>query len=224
MIKDFQLKVKALDDSGTFTGLASTYGPPADLTGDIIEPGAYRNSIASQGAGIPLLFAHDQSQPIGLARLSDSPAGLVCHGTLVMDDPAAKRAYSHLKAGSLKSLSIGYSLPNDPHKVTYSSDGNTRSIKEVRLWEVSLVACPANLGATITSVKSISQIETLLRGVKPGDVDAVLMEQLLGIDAELRQLLKLSTKREDDLNLEQEADDLAALKSFAADLKTLLNS
>src|SRR5437016_13791524 len=127
--RDFSLKLtmKSLDDSGTFVGLASPYGRPADMVGDIIEPGAYKQAIASQGAGVPLLWSHLQSEPLGLAKVSDSAAGLVVNGSLVMSDPAAQRAYAHLKAGSIKGLSIGYTLPNGAGKVTYNDDG-TRTL------------------------------------------------------------------------------------------------
>jgi HK97 family phage prohead protease len=108
LTRDFSLRVKALDDSGTFTGYCSTYGGPPDLVGDIIEPGAYKQAIASQGNGYPLLWAHQQSEPLGLVKISDSAAGLVCNASMVMADPAAQRAYAHLKAGSIKGLSIGY--------------------------------------------------------------------------------------------------------------------
>src|SRR5258707_11713218 len=131
LTRDFSLKVKALDDSGTFTGYASTYGPAADMVGDVIE-NAYAQSIASQGNGYPLLWSHLQSEPLGLAKVSDSAAGLVVNGSLLMSDPAAQRAYAHLKAGSIKGLSIGYTLPNGAGKVTYADDG-TRTLKEVHL-------------------------------------------------------------------------------------------
>ena len=214
--RDYSLKVKALDDSGTFTGYASTYNS-VDLVGDLIEPGAYRQSIASQGSGYPLLWAHKQDEPLGIARVSDSAEGLVVNGSLLLSDPAAKRAYEHLKNGSIKAMSIGYSLPYGEGKVSYSDDG-TRTLKEVRLHEISLVAVPANPYAVVTTVKSLTQVEGLLRGVKPGDVDAVLMEQLRGIDAELKRLLMGDGNMQDD----QAAEELAMLKSFAAELKSII--
>jgi Escherichia/Staphylococcus phage prohead protease len=99
---DFPMKVKALDDTGAFTGYASTYGPPADMVGDVVMPGAFTKAIQVQGNGYPLLWSHMQSEPIGLAKVSDSKDGLVCNGQLLLSDPAAQRAYEHLKAGSIK--------------------------------------------------------------------------------------------------------------------------
>jgi hypothetical protein len=246
--KDFTLKVKALDDSGTFTGIASTYGGPPDLQGDVIEKGAYAQSIASQGSGYPLLWSHSQSEPLGLVKVSDSPAGLVVNGSMVMADPAAQRAYAHLKAGSIRGLSVGFSLPPESSgKVTYGADG-TRTIREIKLWEVSLCAIPANPAAQVTSVKSLAQVETVLRTLRPGQVSASDLEQLRSIDLALKSLLRKNTLCDCDceeclagdcedcsdpecddrscecnlLKAQKAAEDLAALKNFAASLKSMV--
>src|SRR5689334_17899832 len=114
--RDFQLRVKSLDDSGVFVGYASTYGPPADLVGDICEAGCFKQSIQQQGKGFPLLWSHMPSEPVGIARVSDSKEGLVVDGSLVLSDPAAQRAHAHLKAGSIKGLSIGFTVPRGEGK------------------------------------------------------------------------------------------------------------
>ncbi|WP_051978651.1 HK97 family phage prohead protease [Edaphobacter aggregans] len=248
MQRDFSLKLKSVTDAGTFEGIASHYGN-VDEVGDVVLPGAYRQSIASQGAGFPLLFAHDQSQPLGLARVSDSPGvGLAVSGSLVMSDPNARRVFDHLKAGSIKGLSVGYSIPNDPQKVTYSSDGRIRNLAEIRLWEVSLTPCPANQLALVNpnSIKSLSQIETVLRSYRPGEVTAADLDQLRSIDVTLKTLLRKDALCEcecpecvsgdcidcsdpdcTDPNCEgtkarQDAEELAALKSLALSLKTIV--
>jgi HK97 family phage prohead protease len=247
MTRDFSMKVKALDESaGTFTGLASTYGGPPDLQGDIIEPGAYKQAIQSQGSGVSLLWAHQQSEPLGLAKISDSSAGLVVNGSMVMADPAAQRAYAHLKAGSIKGLSIGFNLPPEATgKVSHNPDG-TRTIREVILWEISLVAIPANPRAQVTFVKSLAQVERLLSGIKHGDVtsDAALASQLRSIDIALKTLLRKNTLCDCDCeeclagdcedcsdpdctdpNCEgtkaKKAEELAMLKTFATSLKSI---
>jgi HK97 family phage prohead protease len=238
--------VKALDnETGAFTGYASTYGAPADLTGDIVSPGAFAQSIAQQGAGYPLLWSHKQDEPLGIARVSDSASGLVVSGALLMSDSGAQRAYGFLKAGVIKGMSIGYTLPRDGGKVTYSDDG-TRTLKEVHLHEVSLVAVPANPRAQVVSVKSIAQIEDVLRGVKPSDVNDEVLAQLRGVSAELKRLLTknadcicicdqclngdcvdcsdpecVDPNCEGNVAAQQAADELAALKSFALELKKL---
>jgi HK97 family phage prohead protease len=186
--RDFTLKVKALDESGTFTGLASTYGLPADLVGDVVEPGAFKQSIQQQGKGIPLLFAHDQSQPLGLSKISDSASGLVVEGSMVMEDPLAQRVYAHLKAGSIKGLSIGYTIPRGEGKVSYASDG-TRTLRECFLHEVSLVAVPCNPRAQVVSVKTLGDVHHVLATLRDAS-DPEVREHLRGVSAELKRLLK----------------------------------
>jgi len=243
--RDFSLKVKVLDDSGTFTGLASTYGAPADLVGDIIAPGAYKQAIQMQGKGLPLLWAHSQSEPLGLCTISDSTAGLIVNGSLLMEDSGAKRAHVFMKAGIVRGLSIGYTLPVGTGKVTYGDDG-TRTLKEVRLHEISLVAVPANPYAVVTTVKTLGQIENVLRTFRPGDVTASDLEQLRSIDLSLKALLKKDALCECDCpectdgdcvecsnadcvdpNCEgtkarQDVENLKLLKAFSGELKSII--
>jgi HK97 family phage prohead protease len=167
---DFGLKLKGLQDTGTFQGFASTYGDPPDLTGDVIEPGAFKQAIQQQGSGYPLLWAHSQAEPIGIGRVEDSQAGLILNGTLVMEDPAAKRAYAHMKAGSVRGLSIGYSVPQGEGKTAYRDDG-AQVLKEIRLHEISLVAIPANQRAVVTGVKALGDVRHMLKSLGSGVTD-----------------------------------------------------
>jgi phage head maturation protease len=140
----FRVNAKSLDDAGTFVGLASTYGPPPDLVGDVVEHGAFRQAIQNQGKGIPLLWAHSQLEPLGLAKISDSPAGLTVNGSLPV---------------------------SGPENASYSDDGATRTLKSVRLFEISLCAVPAAPGALVQSVKSLVQVETVMRKLSTGSRD-----------------------------------------------------
>ena len=59
------LKSSDLQDTGQFEGYASTFGN-VDQGGDLIEPGAFRESVAkarAEGWGIPMLWQHDQTMP-----------------------------------------------------------------------------------------------------------------------------------------------------------------
>jgi HK97 family phage prohead protease len=212
MHRDFNLKLKALSDTGAFTGLASPYGDPPDLLDDVIEPGAYRQAIAHQGKGYPFLFSHQQDQPLGVARISDSQDALLVDGELVMEDPNVQRAHAHMKKGSMRGLSIGF-LPVEG-KVGYRSDG-VRVLKEIRLLEISLVAIPAAPRAQITAVKSLGDIRYMLKSLHDGDVDDDSLSDLLAIDHELKRLL---IGRDPAV---AKAQLLAELGSFAAELRKL---
>lgn len=210
LTRDFALKFKsAPSEEGAFTGLAAVYGE-RDLVDDVIEPGAFRNSVQSQGKGFPLLWSHRQDEPIGIAVVADDKAGLVVHGQLLMEDPAAQRAYSHMKAGTVKGLSIGYTLPRG--KVQYRDDG-VRLLREVYVHEVSVVAVPAAPRAQISSVKALGDVRHVLKALR--DVDEDMLAELLEVDRELRRLLAGNDPQE------QKAQQVAQLQAFAAELKRI---
>jgi len=250
--KDYSLKIKGLDEAtGIFTGVLSTYGPPADLQGDIIEKGAFNQAIAQQGNGYPLLWAHLQSEPIGLAKIADSKDSnsLMLTGTLLMTDSGAQRAYQFMKAGVIRGLSIGYSIGTGEGAVSYSDNGNVRRLRSLRLHECSLVAVPCNQNALVNSgsIKSLAQVEKVLRSYRPGDMKGSDLDQLRAIDLALKSLLRKDALCECDCeeclagdcadcsdpectdpNCEgsvkamQDAKDLELLKSFAAELKRII--
>jgi HK97 family phage prohead protease len=200
--------------------------------GDTIVPGAFNQAIAQQGAGYPLLFAHDQSQPLGVGKISDSTSGLIVTGSLVLADPNAVRAQAHMRAGSIKGLSIGYTVPDGKSEI--QRDG-TRVLKEVRLHEISLVAVPADPGAQVTSVKAAAKslANVKIESLSAGD-RAVLMaalKRLLGKDlgcmCDCPQCLAescadCSNPECIDQNCEgsqAQAETLSALRSLAAELR-----
>jgi HK97 family phage prohead protease len=211
--RDFQLRVKTLDDTGAFTGYASTYGN-VDLLGDICEAGCFKQAIQQQGRGFPLLWSHMQSEPIGLARISDSKEGLMVDGSLLLSDPAGQRAYGHLKLGSVRGLSIGFDVPKGEGKAVYQKDG-TRLLREVRLHEVSLVAVPANPRAQVVSVKSLGDVRQVLRALREGDIDDDALSELKDINLELKRLLVDSDSEA------QTADALREVKALAGELARL---
>lgn len=147
MKKDFKFQIKSLDEQGTFAGLASVYNN-VDLQNDIVEPGAFTKTLRDRQGQVPLLYQHDQREPIGIAKLSDSQSGLRVEGKLLLELPTAQKTYSLLKAGILKGLSIGFDSISD------QIVNGVRRLKELRLWEISLVTFAANPEAQVMTVKS----------------------------------------------------------------------
>lgn len=145
--RDLRVDIKSLDEAGVFTGRLATYNH-VDFGDDLIEPGAFTKTLSEGSAVIPLLWSHDQAQPLGTLELTDSASGLLCKGKLVMSVPQAKIAYDLLKVQAIKGLSIGY------RAIKSTVINGVRHLKEVRLFEGSLVACPMDPGAVVTAVKS----------------------------------------------------------------------
>lgn len=171
---DIPLTLKSVSDTGEFDGYGSVFGVK-DSYADIVMPGAFQKSLAAwqeKGRLPALLWQHNMAEPIGLyTEMREDATGLYVRGRLLIeDDPLAKRAHAHMKAGSLSGLSIGYLL-ND---YEYDKDKSAFLLKEIDLWEVSLVTFPANDEARIADVKSLlergetpppSKVERALREV-----------------------------------------------------------
>jgi uncharacterized protein len=145
------LKIKAVDDAGKFTGIGAIYGL-VDLGGDRILPGAFKKTLDSSKK-YPLLWQHNPSDPIGTVQVSDSDQGLLVNGELLLSDPTAAKAHLFLKAGVIKGLSIGY----DTEKSAYV-DG-VRELRELKLWELSIVTFPMNPGAEVLGIKKMPDDE-----------------------------------------------------------------
>jgi uncharacterized protein len=147
--RDFSFKVKSFDEpDGSFEGDLAVYGNE-DLGGDVIQPGAFKRSIANQGNVVPLLWQHRPDEPIGTLTLEDTPGALKVKGQLLLDLPMAQKARTLLKAKIIKGLSIGYDT------ITQDFDNGVRHLKELRLWEGSVVTFPMNPLATVTAIKTL---------------------------------------------------------------------
>jgi HK97 family phage prohead protease len=190
---DLPLSIKSVNDSGEFSGYGSVNGNK-DSYGDIIQQGAFTKSLKGwkeKGRLPSLLWQHKMDEPIGIyTRIEEDEKGLFVEGRLLTeDDPLARRAHAHMKAGSLSGLSIGY-ITND---ADYDEDQDALLLKEVDLWEVSLVTFPANDEARIQSVKNLldlgrlprqKTVEAVLRdaGFSRQQAKAILAKGYKGID------------------------------------------
>jgi len=149
---DFPFEVKALEEAGRFSGLASVYSVE-DLAGDIIEPGAFTDTLAERGNEVPILWAHDPANPVGLGKLTDTERGLHIDGTLDLDVQSGRDAYSRIKKRIVKGLSIGFRVAKNGVAFGNLGDG-IRRLSKIDLMEVSLVPVPANPSALVTNVKA----------------------------------------------------------------------
>lgn len=139
---DVPLSLKSVSDSGEFEGYGSVFGVK-DSHDDVVMSGAFAASLRawSDRKALPaLLWQHRMDEPIGVyTEMKEDDVGLYVRGRLLIDDdPLAKRAHAHMKAGSLTGLSIGYVLKD----WEYDRTKEAFLLKEIDLWEVSLVTFP----------------------------------------------------------------------------------
>lgn len=165
----FGLEVKLASGSsdGAFEGYGAVFGN-TDSYGDVIAKGAFKDTLSaakSSGHWPSMLLQHggwgmsaDDMMPVGVwTELDEDAVGLRVSGKLAIGTQRGRDAYELLKMEprpALSGLSIGYSV--DDAMVEYGDGVKApkRTIKKVRLYEVSLVTNPANDRARIELVKS----------------------------------------------------------------------
>ncbi len=160
-ILTFPFELKESDDAtGVFTGYASTFGGKKDSKGDIVEKGAFAETVKNggrNGNGIAMLWQHDSDKIPGVWKeLEEDEKGLRAVGQLAMKTQLGNDAYELIKLGGIKGLSIGFSTKEH----TIDEDKQIRYLKKVDLWEVSLVTFPANTRANIIGIKSLEDART----------------------------------------------------------------
>lgn len=141
-------------DGGVIAGYASRFAV-ADQGGDIVAPGAFAASLkrlAGKGDKVRMLWQHDPARPIGVwDEVREDGVGLWVKGRLLQDIAQAREAEALIAAGAIDGLSIGYRV------VRADRDGKGRRLlREVDLWEVSLVTFPMLTEAKIGRKDSVS--------------------------------------------------------------------
>jgi hypothetical protein len=133
-------QVETLPDGTAIEGYASLFGKE-DQGGDIVRPGAYAASLkrlAADGRRVKMLWQHDPGRPIGVwDEVREDERGLFVKGRILPDVAQGREAAALVAAGAIDGLSIGY------RTVTSERDGKGRRVlRELDLWEVSLVTFP----------------------------------------------------------------------------------
>lgn len=206
----FPAEFKAAGDTGTFEGYASVFGN-IDQGYDVIERGAFKEIMKNAAGKVVTLWQHNSRQPIGVSDVKQDDKGLAFTGHLVMEDPLARTALAHMKAGSVSGMSIGFDILPGGADFT---EGGVRILKELKLWEISAVTFPMNELATITGAKGLKQLTNIR------DYEDFLREAG-GFSREQARILARAYK---DLPGRRDADggaDEPAVKGFVSFLESI---
>lgn len=172
--KCFEFEIKSVEENGVFTGYGSVFGNK-DSHNHVVVKGAFRKTLAAggrNGTGVVLLYQHRADIPIGIWKeIVEDSRGLRVVGQLAMETSKGRDVYELLKMGALKGLSIGYDT------LVYEDDAKKkiRYLKELDLWEISLVTFGSNKKARITGVKEVGttrELEVALRELSLSKADA----------------------------------------------------
>ena len=155
--KNFSFEFKDIDTQGMLRGYASTFGN-IDLGNDVVDKGAFKKSIKEQKGKFPILADHNPSKLIGWnLRAEEDDNGLLVEGQLDLNVQDAREKYSlaktALKNGIKMGLSIGYMvIKAEPDR----QQPAVRRLKELKLFEYSIVTFPMNTDAMISGLKDFN--------------------------------------------------------------------
>ena len=179
LTKSAQVEVKAGPDDGLkdgqFVAYASVFGN-VDSYGDVVMPGAFAKTLAEwqkSGDLIPILFGHNMSDPdfnLGaVVSAAEDNVGLKITGEFDMENPKSVQTYRLLKGRRIRQMSFAYD-EIDSGSAVHDGD-HVWELRELKLYEVSIVTVGANQETEILAVKQVPSVaERAMRDIKAGRV------------------------------------------------------
>lgn len=157
MTNDIRFKEFRIDsfdaEKGIVEGYASKFGN-VDQVGDVVEKGAFTKSIQQGASRVRFLWQHNKQEPIGVIQeIREDDHGLYIKAEFA-NTQRAQETRELMKMGALDSFSIGYRVPKDKIVVEQTKEGQIQRLKEIHLFEVSVVTFPCNVEARLTGIKS----------------------------------------------------------------------
>lgn len=138
------LEVRAEGAGNTLVGYAAVFDSPSEPLPwtEFVRRGAFAKTI-NDGADVRLLVDHE-GVPLartksGTLRIKEDDKGLRVEADLDEANPDAARVMSALRRGDVSQMSFAF----EPVKDSWSKDNKTRELKEVKLFDVSVVTYPA---------------------------------------------------------------------------------
>ena len=151
------------NEVGGISGFFSTYDKTPDSYGDIIEPGAFTETLKKReesGHPFPLCWNHDFSAVIGAVdSVKDTDKGPYIEAHF-LDTTLAQDVRKMLQSGAVYQFSFAYDVlgarvPDEEEK----KSGIQNVLTKLEVFEISVVTVPANQNAVATEVKSV-ELET----------------------------------------------------------------
>lgn len=217
LFKSVELKA---DEFGMLSGYFSTYDKTPDSYGDIIEPGAFTETIKKReesGHPFPLCFNHDFSSIIGAVdKVEDTEKGPYIEAHF-LDTQLAQDVRKMLESGAIYQFSFAYDVlkarkPDAEEKAA----GVTQVLTELEVFEISVVTVPANQNAVVTEVKAMD-LETK-EGKRNRKADEEKIKQII-------ELAKsLIDEPEDDQDEAKDAEPTPETNAAAEESKSAENA
>ena len=192
--KSFEVKELSFNSDGrTISGYAAIFNN-RDKSSDVLLKGCFAKSIQDRGPEsqandkIIMLWQHDMHEPIGrISVLREDEKGLYFEA--VIDDvERGNQAIKQLESGTLNQFSIGYSYVWE--KCEYDSEKDSLLVKEVVLYEISVVSIGCNGETEYLGLKAEgldpyeelkNEVESALKGLsirKKEEIQSIISKAL----------------------------------------------
>lgn len=143
---------RAEGDKMTLTGYAAVFGEAADIGGyfsEVIARGAFTETLKT--SDVRAYFDHDRGRVLGRSsagtlRLSEDSKGLAVEIDLP-DTTDGRDVRTLIERGDITGMSFSFSATKQTWDET--TDPPTRTIQELKLYEVSVVSDPAYDGTSV---------------------------------------------------------------------------
>lgn len=205
------------DGSGIFEGYASVF-ENVDSYGDKVIKGAFAKSLAksfpNDGAGIPCYWSHRMDDPEFILGKTISAVedehGLKVRVSLDLDNPKAAAAYRALKAGAVNQMSFAYEVV-DSHFIPEpgAKFGGVNELRELNIFEVSVVQIGANTATSIDMVKSAMKNDDSVSISTPGAIKQ--LEEAVGVLRKIIDSAKSGSSGE-ELDAAGDSEELETVK------------
>lgn len=183
----------AMVADGIVEGYAATFDREPDSYGDVIARGAFSRTLSEwrekmgRGLFIPLLYGHATNDPeYNIGRVLDfkeDERGLWVRAEFDADNETAQKVRRLVAQGRLYQFSFAYSVRDA--KVVDIDGFEANELRDLDLYEVSLVQIPANQHAEVTGIKSGRR-----NSAKDADALREIAEHARAIDSAIAELLE----------------------------------
>ena len=165
--KELDLLVKeAPSDVPGIVAYASTFDRIPDAYGDVVAKGAFAKSIQAikdSGNNLPLLYGHVMDDPANIigtvTDLKEDDHGLLIKADFDMENPMAQQVHRSVLSKAITKLSFAFSVL-DQAPVTLEDGTKANELRELEIYEVSLVVVPANPRAQVIAAKDATEVKS----------------------------------------------------------------
>lgn len=237
--KELTLDIKAVDsNTRVIKGYAAIWGK-VDSCGDLLVKGCCDKSLQERGVEsqtnrkILLLNQHRMTEPLGKPTVLKSDDTGLYFECPIDDIQRGNEALTQIKSGTINQVSIGFNYVWD--KCEYSAkmevDGEEYEdvfiVKEIILWEISLVSFGMNEYTSVTTKSTTEEIKGLQDEINEDFNTALKQDNQVAIKqaaARYNQLIEALTEKAADKRATAKHEPQVSVDELREVIKKLLEN